>query len=239
MRVVTHPGLVKDWANYRLHTAFLVRAYGTSVEPYFKSHSLIFSYVSVSTRLRGMFLEFFALQSSRRRSRCSIKTAMAPLLPKSSGPWCAPWARIPPRLNFRTWSTRSTPTVRIRRQILNRNAVPFFGSDKFLIACPQRQWNHRLSWVPDHDGPEDERHRQRGGDQRGFQSLRQGTFCWVLRAGCQNIWCLAATRCACLCAWALTGLANMLSPPTKSLQNLTGVVTVAEGRATMNQFSST
>lgn len=40
-----------------------------------------------------------------------------------------------------------------------------------------RQRNHRLSRVPDHDGQEDEGHRQRGGDQRSFQSLRQGIFC--------------------------------------------------------------
>lgn len=59
----------------------------------------------------------------------------------------------------------------------------FSGSVKVLFACPQRQWYHRLSRVPDHDGQEDERHRQRGGDQGSFQSLRQGmvaTLCRVV-----------------------------------------------------------
>ena len=41
-----------------------------------------------------------------------------------------------------------------------------------LFFCRQR--HHRLPRVLDDDGPENEGHRQRGGDQRGLQSLRQG-----------------------------------------------------------------
>lgn len=92
-----------------------------------------------------------------------------------------------------------------RREILNGECSSFFPlffwSDKFLIACPQRQRNHRLSRVPDHDGQEDERHRQRGGDQRGLQSLRQGTFCFQS--------CLAkrlVRSCYSLCVFVRPGL---------------------------------
>lgn len=44
----------------------------------------------------------------------------------------------------------------------------------FLLVSLCRQWYNWLSWVPDHDGQEDERYRQWGGDQRSLQSLWQG-----------------------------------------------------------------
>lgn len=51
------------------------------------------------------------------------------------------------------------------------------GPDLMIFSVSFRQWNHWLSWVSDNDGPENERHRQRGGDPRGFPSVWQGQ-CW-------------------------------------------------------------
>ena len=60
----------------------------------------------------------FCLQSSRRRSPCSTKTAMEPSRPRNWAQLCDPSDRTPQRLNFRTWSTRLTLMVRAQRPVL-------------------------------------------------------------------------------------------------------------------------
>lgn len=50
-----------------------------------------------------------------------------------------------------------------------------------------RQWNYRLPRVPYYDGEENERHGQRRGNPRSFQSLRQGEKTSLLTAAAMNM----------------------------------------------------
>lgn len=56
-----------------------------------------------------------------------------------------------------------------------------------MVLSVHRQWNYRLPRVPDHDGEENERHGQRRGNPRSFQSLRQGEKTSQLTAAATNM----------------------------------------------------
>ena len=51
------------------------------------------------------------VQSSRRRSPCSTRMAMAPSRPRSSGRSWGHWVKTRPKPNFRIWSTKLMLTV--------------------------------------------------------------------------------------------------------------------------------
>ena len=54
---------------------------------------------------------YFQFQSSRRRSLCLTRMGTVPSQRRSWGPWWDLWGRTRQRVNCRTWSTRSMPTV--------------------------------------------------------------------------------------------------------------------------------
>lgn len=80
-------------------------------------------------------------------------------LQKSLEPSCARWARTHQSLNFKTWSTKLTPTTMapLISQVYHR--VHSFDYGQYWPATR----------IPDHDGAEDEGYRLRGGNSWSFQ----------------------------------------------------------------------